>query len=267
MVPRVLKHEASGDGDPLILVPGGLTGWVSWIPLQERLAAGRTAIRVQPIYNDLGSVGLARDAGHSRHIEEVSLRLTLQQLGIEQADFAGWSAGGNLLLDFAAAHQDIVRSLTLIEPAVYWTLDELGETDARLREMNRCLWGLAGREISEDDLAVFLSSAGFVEDPELARDDPYWERALPHRMTLSWLDEEFMRSGLTVGDLSEIWSPTLITKGTLTEPWERRLVDLLGDYLPNARVAEFAGGHDHHIENIDAFVAAMEGHLQAAGAV
>ncbi len=267
MVPRVLRHEVSGEGDPLILVPGGLTGWVSWIPLQERLAGRWAAIRVQPIYNELGSAGQARDAGHSRHIEEESLRLTLQHLGIERADFAGWSAGGKLLLDFAAGHQDIVRSLTLIEPAVYWILDELGETDPRLREINRYLWGLAGREITEADLAVFLSSAGFVEGPGEVRDDPYWERALPHRMTLSWLDEEFMRSDLTVGDLSEVWSPTLITKGTLTEPWERRLVDLLGEHLPNARVAEFAGGHDHHIENIEAFLAAMGGHLQTAGAV
>ena len=40
-------------GDPIVLVPGGLTGWLSWIPHQERLAATRRAIRVQPVHNEL----------------------------------------------------------------------------------------------------------------------------------------------------------------------------------------------------------------------
>jgi pimeloyl-ACP methyl ester carboxylesterase len=264
MLPRILQHDVSGDGEPLILIPGGLTGWVSWIPLQDRLARRRKAIRVQPIYNELGSAGHPRHPDHSRHIEHESLHLTLVELGIERADLAGWSAGGKMLIDFAAVHQDMVRSLTLIEPGAHWILDQLGETDPRLQASNQFLWGLTGREISEDDLAVFMSSAGFVENAAQARQDPYWVRALPHRMTLSWLDEELMASDLSVGDLARIQSPTLLTKGSVTEPWERRTVDLLGKYLPNARVVEFEGGHAHHIENLDAFAGVMEDHLQAA---
>lgn len=264
MVPRVLQHDVSGDGEPLVLIPGGLTGWVSWIPLQERLARRRKAIRVQPIYNELGSAGQPGHPGHSRHLEHESLRLTLVELGIERADFAGWSAGANLLIDFAAFHQDMVRSLTLIEPGAYWILDQLGETDPRLQAFNEFLWGLAGREITEDDLAVFMSSAGFVENAAQARRDPYWVRALPHRMTLSWLDEELMGSDLSVGDLAGMKGPTLLTRGSHTESWDRRTVDLLGQYLPNARVVEFEGGHAHHIENLDAFAGVMEDHLQAA---
>ena len=36
----VLKCDISGEGDPLILVPGELTGWVSWIPTKSVSAAG-----------------------------------------------------------------------------------------------------------------------------------------------------------------------------------------------------------------------------------
>jgi hypothetical protein len=36
--------------------------------------------------------------------------------------------------------------------------------------------------------------AGFVSDPTQVRSDPYWERARPHRMTLSWLSEKLMGS-------------------------------------------------------------------------
>lgn len=44
-------------------------------------------------------------------------------------------------------------------------------------------------------------------------------------------------------------------------PVDRRLVDVLGERLPNARVREFHGDHAHHIDQIDAFVEALEDHL------
>jgi hypothetical protein len=34
---RILEHDQTGDGDPpLVLLPGGLTGWLSWLPLPIR---------------------------------------------------------------------------------------------------------------------------------------------------------------------------------------------------------------------------------------
>ncbi len=50
---RVLKHDIVGEGEPLVLLPGGLTGSVSWIPHQERLSATRRMVRIQPIHNEL----------------------------------------------------------------------------------------------------------------------------------------------------------------------------------------------------------------------
>lgn len=263
MKPRPLTHDIAGEGDPLVLVPGGLTGWVSWIPHQERLSAHHRVIRVQPIHNELGTAGKPGDPTYSRETERESLRLTLDELEIEQADFAGWSGGGKALIDFTGAHPDRVRSLTLVEPAAYWILEELGETDAHLDRFNQYMNALAGTKVTEDDLTVFLSSAGFVDDPALAREHPYWDRAVPHRMTLSWLSEELMHSDLSIADLAEITCPALVTKGTTTERWEKRVVDLLGEYLPEARVVELEGSHAHHIESIDRFVEELEDHLTA----
>jgi pimeloyl-ACP methyl ester carboxylesterase len=116
MEPRVLSHEVKGEGDPLVLVPGGLTGWLSWIPHAERLSARYKTIRVQPIHNELGSAGQPGDPSYTADTERESLRMTLDALGIEQADCAGWSGGGRALIEFTLAYPDRVRSLTLIEP-------------------------------------------------------------------------------------------------------------------------------------------------------
>ena len=115
--------------------------------------------------------------------------------------------------------------------------------------------------MTEDDLALFLSSAGFVRDPARAREHPYWERALPHRMALSWVSEELMASDHSPDDLASIGCPVLLTKGTVTEDWEKRVVDVLGELLPDARVVELDGGHAHHIESLDRFLAELEAHL------
>lgn len=266
MRPRALTVDVAGSGDPLVLVPGGLTGWVSWIPHQERLAAKYRAIRVQPIHNELGSAGQPGDPSYTRETATESLRLTLAELGIEQTHFAGWSAGGKALLDFAVKHPEMVRSLTLVEPAAYWILEEFGEMDSDLMEYNTYLHALTGRRITEDDLATFLVNAGFAPDPTRAREDPYWERAVPHRMTLSWLSEELLGSDLSTDDLNRIQCPVLLTKGTETVAWEKRVVDLLAERLPAARVVELQGDHAHHIQSIDRFLDELETHLSSVGA-
>ena len=264
MEPRVLTYDSAGVGDPLVLVPGGLTGWVSWIPHQQRLSADRRVIRVQPIHNELGSAGRPGDPGYTAEVERESLRLTLDELDLDRADFAGWSAGGHALIGFTLRHPERIRSLTLIEPASHWILRELGEDDPRFVAMNRLMLGLHGKEVTEDDLAQVLGYAGLVEDPAQARNHPYWERALPHRMTLSWLSEELQATEATLADLRAIDCPALLVKGTASEPWDRRVVDTLGEYLPAAKVVELEGGHACHIESIDRFLEELEVHLSRA---
>src|SRR5689334_9184706 len=111
MEPRVLVNEVKGEGAPIVLVPGGLTGWVSWASFADSLSARRRTVRVQPIHNELGSAGERGDAGYTAAIERESLLMTVDALGVENADFAGWSAGGRALIEFALAYPERVRTL------------------------------------------------------------------------------------------------------------------------------------------------------------
>ena len=266
MKARRLKVDTAGHGDPVVLLPGGLTGWVSWLPHQERLASRHHVIRVQPIHNELGSAGKPGQSTYTREVERESLRLTLDDLGIERFHLAGWSAGGKAALDFALTEPERIRTLTLVEPAAYWILEALDEVDPELQRFIDYLQSMAGKTITEDDLAIFLWKAGFVASPSMARQDPYWEKGLAHRMTLSWLSEELLGSDHTIADLAHLDIPVLVTKGTTTEPWEQRVVDLLGAHLPSARVVEIDGSHAHHIESIDRFLDELETHLSRSGA-
>lgn len=263
MEPRVLQHEITGEGDPIVLVPGGLTGWLSWIPHAERLSATRRVIRVQPIHNELGSKGVPGDPTYTAETECESLRMTLDALGIDRADLAGWSGGGRALLGFCLAYPERVRSMTLIEPAAYWILDDIGNSGPELEEAIAFLRGLAGSPVSAEDLARFLVLAGFAVSPDEAMADPSWERWMTHRAALSWQSKELDRSERSVDELSSISCRVLLVKGTHTTAWEKLVVDELGARIPHARVVELEGDHASHIQSIDRFLEELEAHLTA----
>lgn len=264
MEPRVLRVDDRGTGEPLVLVPGGLTGWVSWLPHQERLATHRRVIRVQPIHNELGSKGIPGDPDYTPKIELESLRLTLDALELARPHLAGWSGGGLALIEFAIAYPGRVRSLTLVEPAAYWILMNLGELAAEVDESHDFVRGLFGRPVGEDDVATFLRLGGLAQPGEDVRLHPNWARWLAHRTTLSWLGPLLDRPERSADDLNRIQAPTLVTKGIASSQVDRRIADVLGERLPRAKVLEFEGDHAHHVQQIDAFVDALEEHLAGA---
>lgn len=265
MEPRVLQYDEKGQGDPIVLIPGGLTGWLSWIPHQQRLAARYRAIRVQPIHNELGSAGVPGDPAYTAETEREALRLTLDVLGLRRPHLAGWSGGGNAAIEFATEYPDRVRSLTLVEPAGYWILEQLGERLEEVERANTLVHGLFGRPVTEDDLAEVLELAGVVERAQDAPAHPNWDRWLTHRMALSWQGEKLDHPERSVDELARVTCPVLLTKGTRTDDLDRRLVDVLGERLPNASIVELEGDHAHHIQSIDAFLAALEAHLTRSG--
>jgi pimeloyl-ACP methyl ester carboxylesterase len=264
MKPRVLQFDDRGAGEPLVLVPGGLTGWVSWVPHQDRLVSGYRVIRVQPIHNELGSKGVPGDRRYTVAIERESLRLTLDAIGLERPHLAGWSGGGLALIEFAIEHSERVRSLTLVEPAAYWILARLGERLDEVEETARFLHSLFGREVSEAELMAFLRLGGLAESEEDVRSSPMWPRWVEHRATLSWISPLLDHPGRSITDLARITTRVLLTKGSASAELDRRVVDVMVERLPNATVKEFPGDHAHHVESLDAFLETMEGHLARA---
>ncbi len=187
--------------------------------------------------------------------------MTLDELELESADFAGWSGGGKALLEFAMEYPERVRTMTLVEPAAYWIMEQLGEPDTVVDGLNSFIHPLFGQEVTEENLATFLEYAGFVPDRSEASSHPNWERWMSHRAALSWQGEGLDHPSRSVDDLAAMSHPALLVKGTVTSDWLKRVVDTLGKRLRNSTVLELEGDHACHIQSIDAFLEAFEGHL------
>lgn len=260
---RALEHDRAGDGDPpLVLLPGGLTGWQSWVPLVPSLSADRAVVRVQPICNAEGLAGRPGAPDYDAGVERDSIEITLDAAGVSEMHLVGWSNGGRIALDFALAFPDRVRTLTLVEPAAYWlAIDE----DESARSFHEYLAGCAGRELTDDDLIEFLVRAGLGTADTDFKALPQWDFWSSCRQCLSWGGELSTRSAAAgIEGFERLDVPTLLIRGSSTATWLSSVVDILARGMPDATVLELQGGHACILERPEEFVAALSGHLDRA---
>jgi pimeloyl-ACP methyl ester carboxylesterase len=249
-----MQSEITGSGAPLVLVPGGLTGWLSWLPFAERLAPSRKVVRLQLLSVQLGLEGKFLPAGYSPATEREALAETLETLDVVRpSDFAAWSYGAEIALEFALDHPDSVRSLTLIEPGGFWVLPTLDAETKRQREEDR---RLPRENLSDDDLEQVLHVAALVPPETNPRELPQWPLWVQHRQSLRAVP--FIAD--YQGDrrrLPKLTTPTLLVKGTGGDPLAHKVIEELARRLPNAQMAEWPGGHTPHIVSMEPFLERM----------
>src|SRR5262245_11475161 len=110
--------EDRGHGEPpMLLVGGGLTGWLSWERAQAQLAAERRVLRAQLVGVQAGLDGAPLPADYSVRLESQAIGAALDAVAPGPAvDLVAWSYGGLVSLDLALERPERVRTLTLIEP-------------------------------------------------------------------------------------------------------------------------------------------------------
>lgn len=249
----VMPSEITGSGKPVVLVPGGLTGWLSWKPHAERLASNFTVLRVQLLSVETGLRGVPLPTDYSVRTESRALELALDSLEIKVADFSGWSYGGLVLLDFAMSHPERVRSLTLIEPPAFWVLQSRGPLSPDALEFRRFAERFDPVCVTEDQLVRHAHFAGFVPNEVDPRTLPQWPVWLQHRQSLRTEDLPFLHQD----DLSRVKQfdrPVLLFKGVGSPSYFREIVDILGQEFPRARVEELPGAHALPIVSIDRYL-------------
>jgi pimeloyl-ACP methyl ester carboxylesterase len=109
-----LQYEVSGTGEPVLLISTGPIA-DSFLPFvhEEALADHYRLIRYRqrrpdPLTASLVPVSFAEHASDAAAL--------LRHLGVPRAHVAGHSTGGDIALQMAHDHPDVVHSLTLLEP-------------------------------------------------------------------------------------------------------------------------------------------------------
>jgi pimeloyl-ACP methyl ester carboxylesterase len=260
--PRILQSDRVGAGDPpFVLLPGGLTGWQSWMPLVPALSDSRSVVRLQPIRNAEALAGRPGHPTYTADTERLSIAMTLDELEVDEMHLVGWSNGARMALDFALALPRRVRSLTLVEPGAPWLVADVDESARRFHEY---FVDLGGRDVTDRDLCAFLVQAGLGEEGTDFKALPQWELWSAGRQALSWGGEQVISSSAAgIEGYQRLAIPTLVVRGRSTSPWLSKVAALLATEMPMATLVEIDGGHACVLESPEQFLAALTGHVKA----
>jgi pimeloyl-ACP methyl ester carboxylesterase len=106
-----MYYEIHGEGEPLILLHGGLGGIVEFSQLLPALAETRQVIAVE-----LQGHGHTADIDRPITFENLAddVAALISELGYEKADVMGFSFGGSVALQTAIRHPEVVDRLILV---------------------------------------------------------------------------------------------------------------------------------------------------------
>jgi pimeloyl-ACP methyl ester carboxylesterase len=255
MPTNMLPYEISGPESPIpiVLVPGGLSGWISWRPHADVLSKNYRVMRVQLLNMATAEKNQLPPPGYSLRMESEALKNTLDQIGFEKVHLVGWSHGGEVSLDLALNYPDRIRTLTLIEPAAYWVGRASGNIADEDRVINR-LFNSFHNPPTEEDLVAFLKFNGLVQpgtDPKNMPRWPVWNSLKISLLSIHTVAEhtDNIEKLKTLLD-----KPVLLVKGKDSVGANSQIIDLLHKLLPASKLLVLPDAHASHIVAQDQFI-------------
>ncbi len=242
----LLKSRVDGQGEPLLLLNGGLMSMAAWQPvaasLKERFRVVRCDFRGQLL--SPGEAPPSLDV-HVGHVIEL-----LDALGLQRVHLAGTSFGGLAAIRLAARHPQRALSLAVIAAADRITPE--------VREMTRTVRRLALEAAAGEDggrlidfMTPWMHAAAFrAEQEELLSFQRLWVSALPAVWFRGIAALFEAVEDIDLGpDLGAVRCPALVlaAEEDRTFPLERSRALAAG--IPGARLEVVPGGHGLVIES------------------
>jgi pimeloyl-ACP methyl ester carboxylesterase len=218
-----LYYEERGDGDPLVLIHGGLASGSQWGPVASELAGSFRVIT--PDSRGHGrSTNPRAELSYGLIADDVAA--LVEALRLERPVVGGWSDGGQVTLELGARHPGAASAL--IVGAAYPDFEASG-----LRDAHRALLGADGEGIPDrDHLDAELGE--FAEDIKaLHPGGPERWQGLVHQTAPMWLDYE----GLGADEVEAIQTQVLVLAGDRDDLVSLDLAVSLYRALPQAELA------------------------------
>lgn len=254
-----------GSGPAVLLIHAGAEDAEGWRPIAERLTAFTVVT-----YDRRGTLRSGRDdwpgGGSAQHADDAAG--LLEALGLDDALVLGYSSSGNIALQVALRHAELVRRALVYEPGYLLLLPDPEHTHRRLMEA-------ASEHLVDDPYdwagAYAAVMRAFVLESEISADEP--ETPTQSR---SWYDERERRNAeaLLRDDIpiltAEVVDPTEVASapadirfsfGTETRPIFRDIAEHLA--AVRSTVPDVLNGVGHflyyHSELVVAYVRAQSG--------
>ncbi len=254
-----LFYEASGSGEPVILLHGGNLDRRMWNADFDSLRRSHRVVRYDA--RGYGKSG-PQDTAFQAHED---LRIMMDSLKIPRATLIGLSLGGRISMDFALANPERVTRLVLAAPGI---------SGGKWAEDNDSTWLVDARKAlaTKDSVAIaraWLKSA-------------YINTALRDSSRSKWIEQvaldqaPFWGGMIRIGDkeveakppaaerLRDLSMPILLVVGSADTPFILDVARAIGRDAPNVKRVDLPGiGHMINLEAPAEFMAAVRDFLGA----
>ena len=233
-----LAYIEAGQGDPVVLVHGGLQDYRFWDALLPRFAERYRVVaysRRNHFPNPVAEDG-APDGAADLHGDDLAALVVT--LGLGRVHVVAHSSGAVAALFFAAKHPEMVRTLTLNEPPAVGFLNGTADGPGILREFGSRLSAAREAFLARDlDRAVRLFADG-VGGPGTFDRRSSGDQRMSMDNALSHLADNIStrpRSPFGCDAAKRITAPTLLTTGERSQAFFHRIVEELNRCLPHAQ--------------------------------
>jgi pimeloyl-ACP methyl ester carboxylesterase len=252
-----LAYEISGTGEiPLVMVHGGLLSQQNWDWVAPHLAKSFRVVT----YDRRGHGESERPSGQgSIHDHVADLAALIEHLELAPAWVAGQSYGGNVVLRLAGERPDLLRGITVHEPALLSVLADDPATAPMIEGFAQLNAAVSERLESGDHAGA---AKQFVEE---GLGENLWTQFPPEFRQIvideapTFLDENDPDDlDFDLESIRDFRRPALLTLGDQTSPIFPPVITKLAEVLPSAEVRTFAGaGHVVQVEQPEDYAEAI----------
>ena len=233
-----LHYIEQGQGDPLVLLHGGLSDYREWGPQMARFAQTHRVIAYSQRYY-YPNQNLPIVDNYTTLVDAEDLAALLQALKLERSHVIGNSSGAFMALAMALDHPALVRTLTLAEPPILHWATGLPGGDAVLADFMGAFWEPVGAAFRQGDkeLALRTSLKFFIGDDVLEQLPAEVRQALEENL-VGW--EAFTTSAdcfpmLDQARVAQLPMPILLLTAEKTLPIHQLVNRELVRLLPQAK--------------------------------
>ena len=252
-----LHYIEQGQGEPLILLHGGMFDYRSWEAQIKAFSQHYRVISYSRRYNYPNNNPLTAK-NHSAYVEAGDLAAFIHKLKLGRVHLVGTSYGAFTALALAVEHPELVRSLVLAEPPVLQWLRDTPDGTVVYNEFMTTVWEPAAKAFNEEDdegamgiLANAFSGTRVFDSlpPERVAAIMQNSRAMK---ALALSSDPFPT--LPKDKVGQLRLPTLIITGQNTIKIHKLVNEELARVLPKATQAIIPqAGHGSARENPQAF--------------
>jgi non-heme chloroperoxidase len=252
-----LYYEDQGVGQPIVFVHGAVCDCRAWFAQTDALSSDFRTISYSRRYarpND--RQGDVRDSTVQNN--SADLEAIIKGLGLDRVHLVGHSYGGFITAYFATKHPELLRSLTLVNAAVFTMLASgrsgaasfaflvrspsvalsarklVNATNATIRAVD------SGDKSAAEKIFVHALQEGRTDLP--AKPKGFSEMVAENSGTLKEVEAPLPQ--LTSREVGSIKTPTLVVWGGLSALWDSRISEMLSSSIPSAESAKIPGaGH------------------------